>query len=81
MEDMYTYVDRDLVSHARGQHLSLGFLQNWAITNSRSKVSSSPEVKKLMKGWLAFLMSSKEEADMLRIGLWEMVRVPIVLHK
>ena len=44
-------------------------------------MSSLLEVTKLTKGWFVFLISSKEEANILLTGLWEMVEVPIVLHK
>lgn len=81
MEDMTTYADRALFGHARGLNLSLGFLRKWAITNYGSKVSSLLEATKLMKGWFVFLMSSKDEADMMLTDMWEMVGVPIVLHK
>lgn len=81
MEDISTYSYRYLPDHPRGRHLSLGFLWKWEITNWGSKVSSPLEVTKLMKGWFTFLISSKEEVDMLLTSLWEMVGVPIVLHK
>lgn len=49
-KDMSRYANRDLVSHARGCNLSQGFLNKWVISNLGSKVSSMPEVSKLMKG-------------------------------
>lgn len=61
--------------------MCLGFLRKWENTNWGSKVSSMPKVSKLMKGWFIFLMSIKEEVDLMLIGMWEMVEVPIVLHK
>lgn len=59
--------------------MSLGSLRKWASTNWGSKVSSLPEVTKLMKGWFMFLLSSKEDVDTLLTGMWEMAGVPIVL--
>ena len=81
LEDMSTYVERALVGHAQGRNLSLGFLKKWVNTNWGSQVSTLPEVSKLMKGWFVFLMASKEDADRMVLGRWEMVGVPIVLHK
>jgi hypothetical protein len=81
MDNVTTYSERALVGHARGRHFSLGFLRKWAITNWGSKVSLPPEVSKLIKGWFVFLLSSKEAADTLLVGMWEMVGLPIVLRK
>lgn len=81
LEDMSTYANRAQVGHARGRNLSQGFLKKWVITNWGSKVSSLPEVSKLMKGWFVFLMASKEDVDLMLTGMWEMVGVPIVLCK
>lgn len=79
MENLSIYSKHALDGHARGKHLSLGFLIKWAITNWGSKVSSPPVVSRMTKGWFVFLLSSKVEANTVLAGMWEMARVPIML--
>lgn len=79
--DMPIYVDRALVGHARGRNLSRSFLRKWVEENWGSQLSTLLVVNKLMKGWFSFLMASKDDANRVVLGRWEMAGVPIVLRK
>jgi len=81
MGDIMLLSKRVVIGHARGLHLSVGFLKNWALEHWGSIVSNTPIISKLAKGWFMFLLSMKEEVDVLVKGSWEMAGVPIVLRK
>ena len=65
MEDISLYSKRALVGHARGRHVSVGFLIKWVLTQWGSIVSTPCEISRLEKGWVLFILSSQEEVDLL----------------
>ena len=65
----------------RGRNSSLESLRKWVSINWGTKLSSPPEVTKLMKDWFMFLLPSKKEAETLLTSTWEMAGVPIVLQR
>jgi hypothetical protein len=81
MDEVPSFVERDLVGHARGRNLNQSSLNKWVADSWGSVISPLPEVTKLVRGWFLVLLESKQEADTLLQKNWIMVGVPIILRR